>query len=601
MNTPLLVLHNHILSQNLNSQATCINLEEPPNLDSGYRPILLEYIEQERPKLIQRFLEGMYDISQRKNENGVRLEDELMLETGLSYWWATSLAESAPYKESFVFEVFKFMALQSWIETHQPSSITLYSNSSTWRVLLQNIAEKFKIPFSVYPKNGPPEKLNSINLLEKTKMNRYSVVVHHFLKRLFHDTLKFPESDANHHCQSAVFTYFPNFEIRDGYYVSAYFRGVSRLFDERRFDWVLVNSLKIRELRPLLTQISEVQHSHLQFLDRYCNSREFLSIVPRFLVLHSKFFKIFDEPNLISFENYPFGSLLENTLKNSLSFYLLEFLLRQYQISQYLDCKPNLKTIYYLMEGQPWELALLKEAQRRSIRTRGVIHSTISDLKLNHYHDIRAYQTCPMPDEILVNGESAKRVYLQQGFREERLIKVEAQRYLHLSHPKQPRDLTRSKLLITTSIDQKENETMLKFFAIAHSSGQNWEEIWLKPHPVSPIKNLIAQFPNLSSVEIKTEKVEELLKYCNVTFSSLSSSVMLESLYSGIPTVAVQSLQYFPMACINQHPLLKIVTNPSELQAALTNFEWVKKNPPQDSYFYLNEDLRLWQKVLEPN
>lgn len=95
---------------------------------------------------------------------------------------------------------------------------------------------------------------------------------------------------------------------------------------------------------------------------------------------------------------------------------------------------------FYLQENQGWEFGFI-HSWRVSGHNKclvGIPHNTVRYWDLRGYFDPEIFEDTsrcqlPFPDFVGVNGEAAKKLYLDSGYPEDILIEVEALRYLHLS------------------------------------------------------------------------------------------------------------------------------------------------------------------------
>jgi surface carbohydrate biosynthesis protein (TIGR04326 family) len=261
----------------------------------------------------------------------------------------------------------------------------------------------------------------------------------------------------------------------------------------------------------------------------------------------------------------------------------------------------------YLQENQGWEFGFIsawRSAKHNSFLI-GFPHSTIRYWDLRYFFDSRSYKykdSCdlPIPDYIGVNGGVSKNAYLNSGFSQDKLIEVEALRYLYLhnfSH-KQHRitsGITKYKMVLIVGDYLKENTCkQLNLISEALTYIDQPIRFIIKPHPAHLIN--MSDFPNLPG-ELSTDPIEKLLIMSDIVYASLITSAAVDAYCVGLPVVIL-----FDGKTLNTSPLRGVkgvcfTNNANELANAI-NIAKPGILHKERHYFYLNPDLPGWNKLL---
>lgn len=273
-----------------------------------------------------------------------------------------------------------------------------------------------------------------------------------------------------------------------------------------------------------------------------------------------------------------------------------------------LAAMPRQATGFYLQENQGWERALIHAWRRHGHGTLvAVAHSTVRFWDLRYFDDPRTFARVheaggqPQPDLVAVNGPHARDMMQSAGFPPEKLVDVEALRYLHLApvaveaeRARPAPDITRPlRLLVAGDSMREPTVEVLRTLAEALAVCDRRIELRFKPHPFTPID--LRQFP-LPAVEECTAPIGELMGDADVVLGSISSA-MVEAYCLG-----VQPLIFLGRDTVNFSPLVGledvlVARNALELAAALTAARG-GGGSRRRAYFHLDPRLPKWRELL---
>ena len=260
--------------------------------------------------------------------------------------------------------------------------------------------------------------------------------------------------------------------------------------------------------------------------------------------------------------------------------------------------------IFYLMENQAWELALIFCVRRHQKgKLIGVAHSTIRFWDLRYFSDesenyfIDSKSRRPSPDRILVNGEIGKQLLLNNHYPASSISVVEALRYMYLQDL-QPAGSTSTKhVLLLGDFLESANSVLVSVFRKALDIIDNNLLIKVRSHPICPLTDL--QLGKLTK-SISVEKLSDLLERASVVITTAASSSAAESAALGIPTIVVldaRSLNYSPF---RQSGNVYVVENASQLAELLRDVSRLDGRPTE-SIFCLDPNYSRWQTEFSLN
>jgi surface carbohydrate biosynthesis protein (TIGR04326 family) len=271
-----------------------------------------------------------------------------------------------------------------------------------------------------------------------------------------------------------------------------------------------------------------------------------------------------------------------------------------------LKLLPQQELGIYLLENIGWEMAFVHAWKAAGHGTLvGVPHSTVRYWDLRYFYDPRSYartgrNDLPLPDLVAINGPPAAAAYRDGGFPEDRLIEVEALRYLHLEKlgvgPRAARGAGAPlRVLILGDYMPHATSHQMRMLAAATSMLPPETRYIVKPHPSCPIRQ--HDYPSMQ-LEITGEPMALLLASCDVAYTSNMTSAAVDAYSAGVGVVSV-----LDPASLNISPLrglasVTYVTSPSELARALSAARREKDDSPRRPYFCLDRQLPRWRRLL---
>lgn len=289
-----------------------------------------------------------------------------------------------------------------------------------------------------------------------------------------------------------------------------------------------------------------------------------------------------------------FGSL---AVANCLHINLLEHTLKHL---------PHQELGVYLLENQPWEMAYVHAWKSAGHgRLVGAPHSTVLFWDLRYFFDPRSYRRSgnndlPLPDQVALNGPAMIAAFRGGAFPEERIVAVEALRYLFLvgTNPDGNRARAPSsgplRVLVLGDFFPAITRQQMRWLSNAAAALPRDTRYVVKPHPGFPV--MANDYPSLQ-LQITASPLPELLGDCDVVYTSNLTSAAVDAYCAGVPVVSVLDGEAFNMSPLRGLPGVAYVTGPGELVHALGHVR-DRNEAMNQAYFCLDNQLPRWRRLL---
>ncbi len=268
---------------------------------------------------------------------------------------------------------------------------------------------------------------------------------------------------------------------------------------------------------------------------------------------------------------------------------------------------PKQRASVFLQENQSWEFGLIQiwKKERKDLLI-GCPHSTVRFWDLRYFYDSRSYNKSvhnhlPMPDKVALNGSVATRAYLDSGYPSKDIVQVEALRYLHLEGTKEKTVVCKHianplRLLVLGDYLSSNTKKQMELLggAVKNFSG-NWSLI-VKPHPACLIDP--EDYPKIP-IQISMEPIAELLKGCDVAYSSAVTSAAVDAYCVGTPIISVLDPNLLNLSPLRGCEGVFFVSTPEELVGALNSVMAKPSMGGKKDYFTVDKRLLRWRKILK--
>ncbi|AVQ13973.1 Surface carbohydrate biosynthesis protein, TIGR04326 family [Leptospira santarosai] len=582
-----------------------------------------KYIDRNRFRLRDKYNSLLYELGNVQIKNK-RVIDWLVIRPNFSFWWMTSIVESNYGKSTFMTSVIKLLALEEILSHRKVSQIFLNSSDPNLQKVIRKFCKEKGIRF--FPFSEKNLKINDevFNLWRQGYDSlpyflKASIAFWRYVNLVWGLRKQNVPKEKIQNSDLIIFDYFFHLQLNSKN---------PKLF--RSNYWTdLVEVLRNAKVKTFWSHIF-IPHNLVP------NSREGVSILKglnlneteahaflegriSFIVLLKTFwdylriswirsfirdFRFFCRTAILSFDLWPIlkGDFL-NSLSGSISIQNLFFL---NLIEKNLENISGPKKGIYLQENQAWESALIYTWKFKDIGPLiGVPHATVRFWDLRYFSDCRNYASdCnnpkPLPDKVALNGNASLNAYKKGNYPQDRIVEVEALRYLEIAQSitniKKDKNKATSniKVLILTDYVPKVTRLQLRMLTDTLPLLNLKFEFILKPHPACPVYE--GEFPSLQ-LKIFQKPIVNLLKDIDIVYTSNITSAAVDAYCFGVPVVSV-----LDGTSLNMSPLLGMeyvifVSTHEELSHALQKDFGFSTNKG-GAFFCLDPSLNKWKKLL---
>lgn len=581
-------------------------------------------VEENSEALRRRYLAWIFDLGEA-SIGGTRLVDYLNLSPALSYWWMTLFVEKCNYSKSpQVDDAIRLMAMDGYVNTDAVRSVRFVGASPNLARVLAAWAAQNGFSFVwEQVKVGRCSQYSWIEWLYRKLPNPVQGLTWFVITLLRRWPLrKCGKSDWINTTGHVTFiSYSANInpsEAERGHFVSGYW---GHLPDELRrskcnTNWIHLYSKDVflpsakkaaRAIRKF-NQYARGAQSHIA-LDTFLGIKVIFEALRDWFRLMHKGVGLGARISGVRADKLSLWPLFENEWRQTIfGKVALSNILFIHQFRAALNVLPKQQLCVYLQENQGWERALVhawRAADHGAIV--GVAHSTVRYWDLRYFIDSRSYtdhakNKLPMPDKIAVNGPAMLAAFLGGGCPEEKLISVEALRYLHLENAMvrridEGKKANRStRVLIVGDYLRSNTERQIALLEGALEFLQNKMSFVFKSHPNCPI--MPEKYPKLG-LGVAEDSLGDLLAGADVVYSNNVTSAAVDAYCAGIPVVSLLTPETLNMSPLRGNGNVLFASCPKELANALDAVASIPLSVgrPQE-FFFIDNNLSRWRELI---
>jgi surface carbohydrate biosynthesis protein (TIGR04326 family) len=473
------------------------------------------YLEDHADRLKKKYLAFIHDLGEHRVDEK-RVVDHLDLGDGFSLWWMTLLAEKSPFKSPRIYDCLRLLALEEMLLSSRPPSLTLVSSDRPLVQAISQLCRNLGIQFRSRGDAGGSGRQKVLRRVYDALPSWLQglLSLRHTLRRW---PLRRVSTPDWHSAAEDVFicSYFIHLRAdlcSQGIFYSRHWEALPKLLHDsgRHINWMqlFLVSQVVPDVETGITWLQSFNrdggHQGLHvFLESYLTAARVL----RALALWARLVRVkWRLRNIQSAFNVNeshvwLWPMLRGDWHSSLGGPVaLANCLHLTLFEDALAAMPRQSTGLYLYENQAWEKAMLRAWRRHGHgEIIGVQHATVPFWHLYYFDDprsLRANSSCsmPLPDILAVNGVAARNAFADTGYPKEKLIEVEALRYVYLARDLQKeRRGTRARgerpapgplrVLIVGDMIPASMHNLLTLLSDAVRSTPGHYELVLKPHP----------------------------------------------------------------------------------------------------------------------
>lgn len=266
---------------------------------------------------------------------------------------------------------------------------------------------------------------------------------------------------------------------------------------------------------------------------------------------------------------------------------------------------PPQKAAFFVMENQPWEMALIcawKRFQTNPII--GIPHAAAKFWELRHFVDPRsrsahAIHKFPEPDVIGVNSPFMRKLLENNSFPPERIIDLEAAGFTHLYKSPSIRISSHNSLPKSTLIfgDYDRDLTMRLLETTARSLGELDSQTTniFRPHPMCVV---IPEILSKHGFLTNEGSISDQLEVADLVIAPSSTSAAVEAFCLGIPVVILLGAATFNFSPLRNMDGAFFASDEKGLGLAIASAASVGRTNPRP-YFYIDPVFTRWRSLLD--
>jgi|TARA_B100000315_G_C14582297_1_gene591131 surface carbohydrate biosynthesis protein (TIGR04326 family) len=586
------------------------------------------HVEKQAVEIKTEYLRMIYEVGGTQIE-GKPLTEHLKLFDNLSLWWLTTIAEKTPFLYESIYKVFKLRALEKLYLKEDCTELVYCGFDSSVHRTLKLWCEKMG---HVYRHISAPKKSKSDSLPPLRKFfNRLPhglqalawLVRRWWLRFRHYGGLEVKASEQFVKSEVTIATIFPNIDMKkagSGVFRSRYWENLHDLLDQSglKINWIwfyyATRDMPFNKALELRNTFNEKYGGRQQFhlLEDFLTFRELLKGLRLYLKIY------FRRANLEkSREAFCFPRSMMNLFPVlqwdwECSLFGIMSIERIFQGVMFDSMARHLSATpwgLYTWENQPWELSLIAAWRRRHKETRIIayVHSSVRPMDLRLFMDPEIYRdpsptAFPLPDILGVNGSAGLSTMRESGYPNEKLERIEALRFFNLSgkygSERKPIEETNRTLMVVTGVIPHEAYFQLELLKNAWHEGalEKYKKILIKPHPGFAVGSILEDLNPEFDYEVISGIISSYWNKVDVVYCANSSGASLEAAWLGIPliiTLAVNAINLNPMF---EFEGIKFVADVSQLVEELEQPRIVEI---PDDYFFMDEELKSWKRLLE--
>lgn len=577
---------------------------------------LPQYVEDNGDNLKMRFLAFVREVGESQVGSKNTL-DHLRILPGFSYWWMTLFACKRWSATSNIIEAVRLLALEDILREMKPTTVSLATERGTVRDIIGDWCVRSGVEFQspTAPDSELSHRFQPSRLIPRP-FRAVLVLVREVARRI-----RSPKNTTSIDTSADVIlidhlTRFDTDCALHGQYRSGFWNTLTDELAAAKQTSIFFHHFVANSVTPnrkatnrLLKGLNSGSATRQHFL---LDARLSAGVVVKAWIMYFRLLRTRFRIRKIKHSFSPSGSQLDlwelfkeewfNSLSGSTA---MLHSLTICELSHAIVRFPHCRTVLYLMENQPWEMAFIQLWKHcRSEPLIGVPHSTIRYWDLRYFSDPDAYHSelgmrPPTPDTVAVNGPAALNSLSATGIPAEHIIEVEALAYLYLEDIQSIVSVHETsnatmKLLVLGDFFHYQNAALLAMLQSSLVLIPQHISIIIKPHPLRLINR--QDFPSLQ-FDLDTRPLVEQLGECDTVLATNGTSASAEAYQCGLPVITVLNGETFNFSPLRDVHGAIFVDSPAHLAQAL------EQVVPRDQiqrfdYFLIDKSLQRWKELL---
>ena len=589
------------------------------------------YIESNAERIRSKYLAFIHDLGESKI-NAKRIIDHLDMGNGFSFWWMTLLAEKCPLKSPGIYDALRLLALEEILIEKKPSRFVCNSanrdTATAIKVLCKNLSIDFS--WSAYPKKKALWTSQRIYRFLPYPLQGFLSLIKYLKVRSHLRKLRVPAwfSGDMSILLCSYFIHLDPDKCAKGRFYSKLWEALPIYIQDKgwRINWLqhfltsalIPNTEKgVKWLRNFNSDPGK--QGYHAFIDSYLSLGIILRVVKHWLWLNFISWRLRSIPSAFSPNDSAvyLWPVLSHDWKTAIVGNVGIRNLVLYELfNAALKSIPRQTAGLYICENQGWERAFLHAWHHYGHgQIIGVQHATAPFWHLYYFTDPRSInenKNCavPLPHLFAVNGPVAWKEFINGGYPETLLTKVEALRYQNIAKAKDKKNKSAkkrigSKLQVSEMVDinvlvlgdmiPSSMHNFLQMIETAMKSIPAGYSFSFKPHPGYDVN--LSEYPALHMTKVNGA-LDLILSEYDIALSVNSTSAFVDAYQAGLPVIVTLDGAELNLSPLRNQPDVYFVSTPKELAGVILNLkDHTNTYPANENYFFLDEKMPRWNNL----
>ena len=563
---------------------------------------LPEYVEEHALHLRKKYLAFINQVGDSVC-HGKSIQDLLRVRPSFSYWWMTLFASTRWHPSSHSTEAIKLLALEELLETSSWSGIDVVTESDLILEISQRLCESHNKSRSTPTQRVFTSTRSKLYLFRRHILPAIIIFVRQIFRHLQVTPLNRPDSNSD----LMIFDHLIRFDEDAaivGKFDSQYWRMLAPLFKlmNTKITWFhqFVESTSIptaKDANALLRKISkESKEPHFLFETRPSiktlakTTRDFVHLVrttQKLGTVSEIFVPQGSKVNLWPlFQDEWFDSLCGRTA--------IRHCMLLSNIEEALSSTPHCDTGLFIMENQPWEMALVHAWKSAGHgRLIGVVNAPIRFWDLRYfYNDLGRNR--PAPNLVAVNSPISRNLLEEVGVPPTDIVDVEALMYQYLNTHSRIVQTSGSDVLILGDFFTPLSQNILNLVLPLAKNIFAKRTIYFKAHPANRTS---WAYLAADGIIVTDRPLSELFVSCGTVISPASSTGAVEAYCANKHVISILDPTTLNFSALKTIDDVQFASNTDELAFALQN-RIDARSTYNTTFLYFDESLTKWKKLL---
>ena len=568
-----------------------------------------EYVEEHSERLRSRFLGFVHDVGNSRS-GAITILEHLQIRPTFSYWWLTLFASKRWHPNSHITEAVKLIALEEVLAGIKYSEIIVQSENAFLHSLVGQLAHKF--PNQIATKSTQQFRIFKSLHIAKHLLRASATLVRQIvvLRNVIPMSVEKAESDI------LIFDHLVRFDqdaARNGEFTSQYWDSLQPLLRDRsqRVTWThqfvkTSDKQSPKDAQSILSKInsrSKQQHFLLECRPSLRAIKSTLRDYRKLLRMAFQTGQIAECFSLADSKLNLWPLFREEWLDSLVGSTAVRHLLILSTTEEMLSKTPHCKTGIYLMENQPWEIALLQAWSAAGHgRLIGLVNAPIRFWDVRYFADQRSLSPKsgdhihfqPQPREIFVNGPLSRTLLEESGMHPDQINDVEPLMYQYLHNDQSPKVDQGDDILVLGDFFTDLTKRIISIVVESQQLSGDRHNILFKPHPLNRDTWEKVLEDNFT---LTNAPLSELFELCSIVIAPSASTGALEAYCANKLVISVldpSTLNFTPLRGVEDAMFAK---DHNELAKILMSTSKVMSRDRQQMFF-TDANLSRWSRAL---